>query len=62
MQNREQLTQKGQDRSQKTMCHKMGKNIIFREGGGINIFFGPKYRTLSGALEPLKRNMRGSGH
>jgi hypothetical protein len=38
MQKREELTQKGQDRSQKTTCRKMGKNIVFREGGDKYIF------------------------
>jgi hypothetical protein len=46
MQNREELRQKGHDRSRKTTCRERGKNIIFRRGGGINIVFGPKYRPL----------------
>jgi hypothetical protein len=33
MQNREELRQKGHDRSRKT-CRERGKNIIFRRGGG----------------------------
>jgi hypothetical protein len=32
MQNREELRQKGNDRSKKTMCFKRGKNIIFGKG------------------------------
>jgi hypothetical protein len=32
MQNREELRQKGHDRSQKTTCHKRGK-MSFSEGG-----------------------------
>jgi hypothetical protein len=43
MQNREELRQKG---SKKTTYCEMGKNIIFRRGVGINIFFRPKYRPL----------------
>jgi hypothetical protein len=48
MQNREELGQKGHDESQKTVCCERGKKIIFRRGGGINIFFGPKYTPLVG--------------
>jgi hypothetical protein len=44
LQNREDLRQKGHDGSQKTMCRKRGKNVIFIRRGGINIVFGPKYR------------------
>jgi hypothetical protein len=31
-----------------------GKNIIFRRGGGINIFFGPKYRPLCKGMVKVK--------
>jgi hypothetical protein len=45
MQNRKELRQKGQDRSRKTKCPEMGKKYNFQKGG-INIIFGPKYRSL----------------
>jgi hypothetical protein len=54
MQNREELRQKGHDRSQKMMCRERGKNIIFRRGGRINIFFGPKYRPLCKGMVKVK--------
>jgi hypothetical protein len=46
VQNKEELMQKGHDRSWKTVCRRIGKNIIFRRGVGINIVFGPKNRPL----------------
>jgi hypothetical protein len=47
MQNKEELRQKGNDRSRKTMCRQGGKISFAEGGGGINIVFGPKYRPLS---------------
>jgi hypothetical protein len=49
MQNREKLGQKGLYKRQKSF-YERGKNI-FGKGGGINIFFGPKYRSLTHIAE-----------
>jgi hypothetical protein len=38
MQNREELRQKGYDRSQKMMCRERGENIIFGKGSGKYCF------------------------
>jgi hypothetical protein len=47
MQNREELSQKGHNRSQKTTYRKREKKFILERGwGGINFLFGPKYRPL----------------
>jgi hypothetical protein len=46
MQNKEELRQKGTMGVKKQHVARVGKNIIFRGGGGINIVFGPKYRPL----------------
>jgi hypothetical protein len=47
MQNRLNVRQKGHDGSQKKTCRESGKKYHFQKGGGgINIIFGPKYRTL----------------
>jgi hypothetical protein len=43
MQNREELRQKG---SKKTTYRERGKKYHFQKGGGVNVFFGPKYRPL----------------
>jgi hypothetical protein len=50
MLNREELSQKGPDRSRKTMCVVRGGKIHFQKGGEINIVFGPKYRPLGSLL------------
>jgi hypothetical protein len=51
MQNREELGQKGHDRSKKTTCRQRGKSIIFKKGGD-------KYRVRTPVyLESLKRSM-----
>ncbi len=47
MQNGEQLRKKSQYGSQKTTCRERRKNFNFQGGGGINIFFEPKYRPLN---------------
>jgi hypothetical protein len=46
MQNREELRQKGHDRSRKMTSRERGKKYHLQRGGGINIVFGPKYRPL----------------
>ncbi len=43
--NREELRQKGSDRSQKTTCPEREKKY-FQKGGGDNYRFGQKYRPL----------------
>jgi hypothetical protein len=43
MHNREELRQKGHDGSKKSVAR--GGKISFSDEGGINIVFGPKYRT-----------------
>jgi hypothetical protein len=47
MQNREELRQKGHDRSLKKRHVTRGEKISFSETWGRNIVFGPKYRPLS---------------
>ncbi len=44
MQNREELRQKGHDRSLETTCCERGKHNF--QKGGINIFVGLKYKPL----------------
>jgi hypothetical protein len=46
MENMEELGQKGQNGSRKTMCRERGKKCHFQKGGEINIVFGLKYRPL----------------
>jgi hypothetical protein len=46
MQIREELRQKGHDRSRKRCVGKEGKISFSETGGRINIVFGPKYRPL----------------
>jgi hypothetical protein len=46
MQNREELRQKGLNRSTKMMYRKREKILFFERGAGISIIFGLKYRPL----------------
>jgi hypothetical protein len=44
MQNREELRQKGHNGSKKNSMSREGEKYHFQKGGGINVFFGPKYK------------------